>query len=249
MGTITAITNQKGGVGKTTTAVSLAAGLNIKGKNSLLIDLDSQGNASAASGLELEDDGETLKDLILSDGKPDDYVVKKDPINIIPSNNSLKDVEDLLLKKDGFDWLQNTLKPIKDEYDHIVLDCPPSINIFTKNALAASDYIIIPVDVGYFSLIGLKQLLEEIDYIKEHLNSHLLLRGVLACRYDRRTTLSEQVLETLKINFPEQVFRTVIRMNIDIVRSQIAQKNIFDYSPRSAGAEDYNAFIEEIING
>ncbi len=160
MGTITAITNQKGGVGKTTTAVSLAAGLNLKGKNSLLIDLDSQGNASAAS-----------------------------------------------------------------------------------------DYIIIPVDVGYFSLIGLKQLLEEIDYIKEHLNSLLSIKGVLACRYDRRTTLSEQVLETLKTNFPEQVFRTVIRMNIDIVRSQIAQKNIFDHSPRSAGAEDYNAFIEEIING
>ncbi len=249
MGRTIAITNQKGGVGKTTTAVSLAAGFSRNGKKALLVDLDSQGNASAASGLIIENEKKTVKELLLEDGSPDDYIEKTDSIDIIPSNNSLKDVEGLLGERDGYGWLRHTLAPLKEVYEYIFLDCPPSINIFTKNALAASDNIIIPLDVGYFSLIGLKQLLEEIDYIREHLNHNLTLLGVLACRYDRRTTLSEQMVDILKSNFPDQVFKTVIRMNVDIVRSQIAQTNIFEYSPRSAGAEDYLSLVEEITNG
>ncbi len=249
MGNAIAITNQKGGVGKTTVAVSLAAGLNIQGEKTLLVDLDSQGNASVASGFMIEGDTKTLKDLLIFRDNPSDYIHNNSSINIIPSNNSLKDIEDSPTKKNGFEFLRNILEPLKKEYDYIFFDCPPSINIFTKNALAASDNIIIPVDIGYFSLVGLKQLLEEIEDLKEHLNPKLILAGILACRYDRRTTLSEQVFKTLKDNFPRQVFNTAIRLNIDIVRSQIAQKSIFEYSPRSAGAQDFNSLIEEITNG
>jgi chromosome partitioning protein len=131
----------------------------------------------------------------------------------------------------------------------VVLDCPPSINIFTKNALTAADEIIIPVDVGYFSMVGLKQLLEDIEHMKEDLNPDLTLRGVLISKFDKRTSLSQQVLEIIESSFPGQIFKTVIRINIDIVRSQIAQKNIFSYNARSAGAEDFLSLTEEIING
>ncbi len=249
MGRLIAITNQKGGVGKTTLSVSLAAGLGRAGKRALLIDLDSQGNASAANGLIIENGERTVKDLFMKDHDPRDYIVSTDSIEIIPSNNSLKDIEDHLIKKSRYNRLKDFLDPIKNEYDYILMDCPPSINIFTKNALVAADEIIIPVDVGYFPLLGMKQLLEDINYIKMELNPHLSIRGILACKYDRRTILSDQILETLKNNFPGQVFKTVIRVNVDIVRSQIAQKNIFQYNPKSAGAEDFSALIEELVNG
>lgn len=249
MGKTVAITNQKGGVGKTTTALGLAAGMKAKGKKVLLVDLDAQGNASAATGLIIENDMKTLKDLLTNKTNPGDFIVHTDFIDIIPSNNSLKDIEGDLIDNNAFDVLKNCLKPIKGKYDYILIDCPPSINTFTKNALVAADEVIIPVDVGFFAILGLKQLLEEIDRIKKDLNHRLHLRGVLACKYDRRNNLSEQVFEILKANFPDKFFQTVIRVNIDIVKAQIAQKDIFEYNARSAGAEDFLSLTEEVVNG
>jgi chromosome partitioning protein len=135
------------------------------------------------------------------------------------------------------------------DYDFVFFDCPPSINVFTKNALVAADAIIIPVDAGFFSLLGLKQLLEEIDRIKKTFNPKLALQGVLACKFDRRTALSEQVFAILKQDFPDKLFNAVIRVNIDLVKAQIAQKNIFEYNSKSKGAEDFLSLAEEIING
>jgi len=249
MGKAIAITNQKGGVGKTTTALGLAAGLRVKGKKVLLVDMDAQGNASAAVGLIIENDMKTLKDLLTAKAKPGDFIVHTDMIDIIPSNNSLKDLEKDLIDNNAFDVLKNVLKPIKGKYDFILIDCPPSINSFTKNALVAADEAIIPVDVGFFAILGLKQLLEEIDHIKKDLNHRLHLRGVLACKYDRRNNLSEQVLEILKANFPDTFFKTVIRVNIDIVKAQIAQEDIFKYNAKSAGAEDFLSLTQEVIHG
>jgi chromosome partitioning protein len=244
-----AITNQKGGVGKTTAALGLAAGLRKKDKKSLLIDLDPQGNASVASGLIIEAEGKTIKDLLAEQGNASDYIIAGNDIDIIPSNNALKDIEiKLLEKRRGYDTLKETLRPIEYLYDYIILDCPPSINVFTKNALSSSDEFIIPVDVGYFSMVGLKQILEDIDHMKEEINPNLILLGVLISKFDKRTSLSHQVLEILKSSFPGQIFETVIRMNIDIVRSQIAQKNIFSYNARSMGAQDFLSLTEEIIN-
>jgi chromosome partitioning protein len=244
-----AITNQKGGVGKTTTAVGLAAGLKIKGKKTLLIDLDSQGNASAAAGLIIENNVKTLKDMLTGKGTIANYIVKTNFLDIIPSNNSLKDIEQQLYKRNGLTLLKDSLKAKAAGYDFILFDCPPSINIFTKSALVAADAVIIPVDMGFFSLLGLKQLLEEIDQIKKELNQKLALWGVLACKFDRRTALSEQVFTILKHDFSDKLFKTVIRVNIDLVKSQIAQKNIFEYNAKSKGAEDFLSLAQEIING
>jgi chromosome partitioning protein len=249
MGKAIAITNQKGGVGKTTTALGLAAGLKAEGKKVLLVDMDAQGNASAAAGLIIENELKTVKDLLAERAAPEQFIVRTEMIDIIPSNNSLKDLERDLIDNDDFEILKNVLKPLRAKYDFILIDCPPSINSFTKNALAAADEVIIPVDVSFFAILGLKQLLEEIEFIKRDLNPRLLLRGVLACKYDRRNNLSEQVLQTLKANFPDKFFQTVIRVNIDIVKAQIAQVDIFKYNARSYGAEDYLALTQEVING
>ncbi|MCG6551544.1 MAG: ParA family protein [Candidatus Magnetominusculus sp. LBB02] len=246
---IIAITNQKGGVGKTTTAVNLTAGLIKNGYKTLLIDLDSQGNASASLGLIIEDATRTVKDLLLHQKGPRDFIAKADTIELIPSNNSLKDIEDTLLSDKKFDTLKHSIAPLANDYDYIIIDCPPSINVFTKNALRAANEIIVPVDVGYFSLLGIKQLLEEIEHFKKELNPRLTIRGVLACKYDRRTSLSAQIYEALRQSFPDKLFKTHIRLSIDIVRAQIAQKDIYSYNRRAAAAEDYNALTEEIING
>lgn len=244
-----AFTNQKGGVGKTTAALGLASGLAIKGKRVLLVDLDAQGNASAVTGLIIENDMKTVKDLLLNGGHAADFIVKTEMVDIIPSNNSLKDIEGQLLKEGRFDALKKSLRSTRDSYDYILFDCPPSINVFTKNALAAADEVIIPVDMGFFSILGLKQLLEEINSIRKELNRLLILRGVLVCKFDRRTALSDQVFEILQGSFPDKLFNTLIRVNIDLVKSQIAQKSIFDYNPRSTGAEDFISLAEEIIHG
>jgi chromosome partitioning protein len=221
----------------------------IKGKRVLLVDLDAQGNASAVTGLIIENDRKTVKDLLLNGGHAVDFIVQTEMGDIIPSNNSLKDIEGQLLKEGRYDALKKSLRSVRDSYDYILFDCPPSINVFTKNALAAADEVIIPVDMGFFSILGLKQLLEEINGIRRELNRLLILRGVLICKYDRRTALSDQVFEILQESFPDKLFNTLIRVNIDLVRSQIAQKSIFDYNPRSTGAEDFISLAEEIIHG
>lgn len=243
-----AITNQKGGVGKTTAALGLAAAFQLKGKKVLLVDLDTQGNASAALGLIIEQDTPTLKELLTEKRNPSNYIVFTDYFDIIPSNNSLKDIEQNLLQKDSFDLLKRCLAPIEPDYDIILFDCPPSFNVFTINGLVAADEYLIPVDVGYFAILGLKQLLEEINQIKQKLNPSLSLVGVLASKFDKRTTLSDQVLETLKSNFQDTFFKTAIRVNIDLVRAQIANESIFKFNPKSTGAQDFMSLSEEIIN-
>jgi len=158
-------------------------------------------------------------------------------------------VEERLVRRQAWDLVKTVLEPVESGYDFILFDCPPSFNVFTKNALVAADEVMIPVDSGFFPLLGLKQLLEEIEFVKHSLNPGLTLLGVLACKFDRRSSLSDQTYETLKNHFPEKLFQTVIRVNVDIVRAQINQQNIFEYNPSSKGAEDFLALAKEIIHG
>ncbi len=245
-----AFTNQKGGVGKTTAALGLAGGLTRRGKRVLLVDLDAQGNASASLGLIIEGDGRTIKDLLADGGNPSDYVVATGEGDVLPANNALKDIESILHRgDDGVRRLKKLLAPLERFYDFMLYDCPPSINIFTRSALAAADEVIVPVEVGFFAILGLKQLLEEIEGIRKEYNRALKFRGVLLSKFDRRTVLSDQILQVLRDDLGERLLRTAIRVNVDLVKAQIAQKSIFDYGPRSAGAEDFQALTEEILYG
>ncbi len=244
-----AFTNQKGGVGKTTAALGLAGGLTRRGKRVLLVDLDAQGNASASLGLIIGADGRTVKDLLADGGNPAEFVVPMEETDLLPANNALKDIEPILHRDDGVRRLKKLLAPLERSYDFMLYDCPPSINVFTRSALAAADEVIVPVEVGFFALLGLKQLLEEIEGIRKEYNRALKLRGVLLSKFDRRTVLSDQILQVLRDDLGERLLRTAIRVNVDLVKAQIAQKSIFDYGPRSAGAEDFQALTEEILNG
>jgi chromosome partitioning protein len=180
---------------------------------------------------------------------PRDFIVSTEVSDIVPSNNSLKDIERDVVDGNRFGLLKRCLAPVEASYDFILFDCPPSFNAFTRNALAAADEYIVPVDVGYFAMLGLKQLLEEVERIKRELNPGLRLAGVLASKFDKRTTLSGQVLETLRDSFPGAFFKTAVRVNIDLVRAQIANESIFKFNSGSSGAKDFRALAKEILYG
>jgi chromosome partitioning protein len=248
---VIAVANNKGGTGKTTTAVNLSSGLAfMKGYRVLLIDVDAQGNASMSLGVDIEGLRYSVKDLLT--GKMTDfrYLVwdKGNQLQVLPSNTSLKDIEaELLGSVDGRLRLKSRIAPILDEFDYVLIDTPPTTGVFTQAALVACDEVLIPVDVGYFSLQGIRQLLEEIEKIREHFNPKLRISGILLTKFDSRTSLSKQVEQTLRKSFNQQAYKTVIRVNVDLVRAQIDRKSIFAYDPTSAGAEDYQELIDEIL--
>jgi chromosome partitioning protein len=247
---VVVVANNKGGTGKTTTAVNLSAGLAfIKGYRVLLVDFDPQGNASMSLGVDIEGLKYSVKDLIT--GRMTDYSLllwdKGEQLKILPANSSLKDVEpELLANVDGRLRLRARLAPVVNQYDYIIIDTPPSVGVFMQAPLIASNEVLIPVDVGFFSLQGIRQLLEEIEKIKEHINNNLTIIGILLTKFDSRTSLSKQVETILRKGFKDRVFQTTIRVNVDIVRAQIARKSIFAYDATSAGATDYSALIEEV---
>ncbi len=243
--------NHKGGTGKTTTAVNISAGLAfLKKKHVLLVDFDPQGNASMALGVDIENLRYSVKDL-LSGAMTDLHYLcwdKGDNLKILPANATLKDVEpDLLRSVDGRLRLKNHLQPILDQFDFIIIDTPPTLGVFTQAPLVASTEILIPVDVGYFSLQGIRQLLEEIASVRQVFNPTLDKKKILLTKFDSRTTLSAQVREILRESFGEDALKTVINVNVDIVRAQIERKSIFAYDLTSTGAQDYQNVVEEML--
>ncbi|MDT8317919.1 MAG: ParA family protein [bacterium] len=248
MAEIISISNQKGGCGKTTTAVNLSAALALTGKKVLLIDLDPQGSASLTFGINIEDILISMTDVLLDEDLDFEYnIFKKGNIHIAPATLSLHRAELEMMDMDRHEErLKRKLDKIQHRYDYVIIDCPPRMGILVSNALAASRWIIVPVDVGFYSLVGLRQILKKIEEIRVF-NGELQIMGFLIVRYDHRNMLSRQVQDKLKHSFPDNTFDTCIRPNIRLAESPSYQKTIFEYDKSSHGAEDYYRMAKEVI--
>lgn len=249
MGKIISVANQKGGVGKTTTTVNLSTILAKKGKKVLLIDTDPQGNAT--SGLGVSKDVElSVYDILIGDTEFDETLQETaiKNLKVCPSNISLAGAEVQLVSMMSREQrLKTKLDKIKDQYDYILIDCPPSLGVLTVNALTASDSVLIPVQCEYFALEGLGQLLNTVNLVKKHLNKNLEIEGALLTMYDARTNLSNQVVKEVKKYFEDKVYKTVIPRNVRLSEAPSYGMPITVYDPRSKGAKAYEKFAKELL--
>ena len=252
MGKTIAIANQKGGVGKTTTAINLSASLAAKGKKVLVIDTDPQGNTTSGFGVEKNDLDNTVYELMLSECSIKECILKDviDGVSIIPSNVNLAAAEIELIGVDRKEYiLKREVEWIKDSFDYIIIDCPPSLSMLTINAMTTADTVLVPIQCEYYALEGLSQLIHTINLVKERLNPDLDIEGVVFTMYDSRTNLSMQVVENVKSNLSQKVFQTLIPRNIRLAEAPSYGMPINAYDPKSAGAEAYMQLAEEVING
>ena len=249
LGKIISIANQKGGVGKTTTTVNLGTILAKKNKKVLLIDADPQGNATSALGVEKEAEYSTY-DILVSDTEIKDViqstVIKN--LQLCPANMDLAGAEvELVSMMSREKRLKAKLDIIKDEYDYILIDCPPSLGLVTLNSFTASDSVLIPVQCEYFALEGLGQLLNTVNLVKKHLNIDIQIEGALLTMYDIRTNLSNQVVKEVKKYFGDKVYKTVIPRNVRLSEAPSYGMPITEYDPRSKGAKSYTKFTKEFL--
>ena len=252
LGKTIAIANQKGGVGKTTTSINLSASLAAKGKKVLVIDTDPQGNTTSGFGVEKNDLDNTVYELMLSECSIKECILNDvvDGVSIIPSNVNLAAAEIELIGVDRKEYiLKREVEWIKDNYDYIIIDCPPSLSMLTINAMTTADTVLVPIQCEYYALEGLSQLIHTINLVKERLNPDLDIEGVVFTMYDSRTNLSMQVVENVKSNLSQKVFQTLIPRNIRLAEAPSYGMPINAYDPKSAGAEAYMQLAEEVING
>lgn len=250
MGRILAISNQKGGVGKTSTAVNLSYGLAVKGKKVLLCDVDAQGNATTGLGVEKSALKSSVYDVLIGNAEAKDAIIKTKFANldILPSSIDLAGAEvELVPLRKREKRLLTALEKIKDDYDFIILDCPPAIGLLTINALAASDGVIIPIQSEYYALEGLSQLMNTIKLVKKALNSGLEIEGVLITMYDGRALISRQIREEIIKFFGDKVFNTVIPRNIRVSEAPSYGVPVIVHDKRSRGAVSYNQLVEEYL--
>ena len=251
MGRIIAIANQKGGVGKTTTSTNLASCLAEVNKKVLLVDIDPQGNATSGVGVKKDEIENTAYQMFLGEASLSECLVNSivENLNVIPSNENLAGAEIELIGQNSREYiLKRCLEPIKDLYDYIIIDCPPSLNILTVNAMTAADSVIVPIQCEYYALEGLSQLMHTINLIQERLNENLEIEGVVFTMFDARTNLSLQVVENVKSNLHENIYKTIIPRNVRLTEAPSHGLPIHMYDSKSAGADAYRKLAEEVIN-
>ncbi len=252
MGKTIAITNQKGGVGKTTTAINLSAAMAELGKKILVIDTDPQGNMTSGFGVNKNEVENTVYELMLGSCSTEEAIIKnvKENIDMIASNVNLAAVEIELIDDDNRNFvLRNEVEWVKNKYDYIIIDCPPSLSMLTVNAMTTADTVLVPIQCEYYALEGLSQLIHTVNLVKSGLNPELDLEGVVFTMYDSRTNLSAQVVDNVKSNIQARVYETVIPRNIRLAEAPSYGKPITEYDPRSAGAEAYINLAKEVIRG
>ncbi len=251
MGRIIAIANQKGGVGKTTTAINLSASLAEKGRKVLAIDMDPQGNLSSGLGLDKNTIEGTIYDMIIGEADVEE-VIHKDTIenlDILPSNVDLSAVEIEMIDVESKEFVvKNAIQKVRDNYDYVIIDCPPSLSLLTVNAMTTADSVLVPIQCEYYALEGLSQLIHTVELVKDRLNPVLEIEGVVFTMYDARTNLSLQVVENVKENLEQNIYKTIIPRNIRLAEAPSYGTPINQYDPRSSGAESYMRLAEEVIS-
>ena len=250
MGRIIAITNQKGGVGKTTTTVNLSAAIGECGHKVLLVDMDPQGNATSGVGVDRRECESTVYEMLLGEVSFSDCVIKTDfkKLRVLPANIDLSGFEIDIIDKEGREFLlKNILDQIRNKFEYIIIDCPPSLNMLTVNALTAADTVIVPIQCEYYALEGLSQLLHTVNLVQDRLNPVLEVEGVVFTMFDARTNLSSQVIESVRQNLNENIYKTVIPRNIKLAEAPSFGMPITAYAPSSTGAESYRQLAKEVI--
>ena len=247
---VVSVVNQKGGVGKTTTSVSLSAALGVYEKKTLLIDLDPQGNSTSGIGINKNKVNSQVYKMLIGEKNIKSCIVKSNykKLDVIPADINLTGAEIELVKEYAREQkLKTALAPILEDYEYIIIDCPPSLGLLTINALTASTHVLLPIQCEYYALEGVSQLLNTIKLIQNNLNPNLEILGVLLTMYDKRLNLSQQVEEDVKNYFGDKLFKTYINRNVKLSEAPSFGQTIFDYAIASRGAQDYLNLVKEVV--
>lgn len=251
MGRIIVIANQKGGVGKTTTTINLSASLAKLGQKVLVIDMDPQGNTTSGLGVEKDSVENTVYELLLGECTIEECVKRNvfENLSVIPSNVNLAGAEIELIGIEEKEYLlKKALETIKGDFDFVLIDCPPSLNMLTINSMCAGDTVLVPIQCEYYALEGLSQLMHTIDLVKDRLNPELEIEGVVFTMYDARTNLSLQVVENVKNNLNQNIYKSIIPRNVRLAEAPSHGLPITEYDSKSTGAEAYRLLAEEVIH-